>query len=54
VIRLEVLLKDVNALKKRILVEEEDAKHNTMAAITVTLTEDNVERLLVVFLKTPA
>lgn len=48
---LEVLLRDVNALKKLILMEGEGAENNTKAAITVTLTGFNVESLLVVILR---
>jgi len=51
VIGLEALLRDVNALKKLILMEGEGAENNTKAATIVTLTEFNVERLLVVILR---
>jgi len=50
-IGLEALLRDVNALKKLILMEGEGAENNTKAATIVTLTEFNVERLLVVILR---
>ena len=51
---MEIILADANALKKQILVEGEGVKNDIMAAITVTLTELNVERLVVVLLRTTA
>jgi len=48
----EIILTDANALKKQILVEGEDVNNDIKAAITVTLTELNVERLVVVLLLT--
>jgi len=48
----EIILIDANALKKQILVEGEDVNNDIKAAITVTLTELNVERLVVVLLLT--
>ena len=49
---MEIILIDANALKKQIIVEGEGVNNDIKAAITVTLTELNVERLVVGLLPT--